>query len=65
MLGGLLPFGWELSHKGYDLERLVGRTYMGIEGLFGVPPGRGRHLHRAVHPVAAHPGRGRLLAVRG
>jgi hypothetical protein len=37
MLGSLLPFGWELGHKGYDLERLVGQTYMGIEGLFGVP----------------------------
>jgi TRAP transporter 4TM/12TM fusion protein len=35
--GGLLPFGWELGHKGYDLERLVGQAYMGIEGLFGVP----------------------------
>jgi TRAP transporter 4TM/12TM fusion protein len=37
MFGGLLPFGWELGHKGYDLERLVGQTYMGIEGIFGVP----------------------------
>jgi TRAP-type uncharacterized transport system fused permease subunit len=37
MLGGLLPFGWELGHKGYDLERLVDQTYMGIEGIFGVP----------------------------
>jgi TRAP-type uncharacterized transport system fused permease subunit len=36
-LGDLLPFGWELGHKGYDLERLVGQSYMGIEGLFGVP----------------------------
>ena len=35
--GGLLPFGWELGHKGYDLERLVGQSYMGIEGIFGVP----------------------------
>ena len=35
--GSLLPFGWELGHKGYDLERLVGQAYMGIEGLFGVP----------------------------
>jgi TRAP-type uncharacterized transport system fused permease subunit len=35
--GDLLPFGWELGHKGYDLERLVGQTYMGIEGIFGVP----------------------------
>jgi TRAP-type uncharacterized transport system fused permease subunit len=24
MFGGLLPFGWELGHKGNDLERLVG-----------------------------------------
>jgi TRAP transporter 4TM/12TM fusion protein len=37
MLGSLLPFGWELGHKGYDLERLVGQSYMGIEGIFGVP----------------------------
>ena len=29
--------GWELGHKGYDLERLIGQTYMGIEGIFGVP----------------------------
>ncbi len=36
-LGDLLPFGWALGHKGYDLERLVGQTYMGIEGIFGVP----------------------------
>jgi hypothetical protein len=35
--GGFLPFGWDLGHKGYDLERLVGQTYMGIEGIFGVP----------------------------
>ncbi|HEY7605245.1 MAG TPA: TRAP transporter fused permease subunit, partial [Actinomycetes bacterium] len=35
--GGVFPFGWELGHKGYDLERLVGQSYMGIEGLFGVP----------------------------
>src|SRR5918994_5602064 len=47
--GGLLPFGWELGHKGYDLERLVGQAYMGIEGAVRGPPGRGRHLHRAVH----------------
>jgi TRAP transporter 4TM/12TM fusion protein len=37
MFGDLVPFGWELGHKGYDLERLVGQTYMGIEGIFGVP----------------------------
>jgi TRAP-type uncharacterized transport system fused permease subunit len=35
--GGFLPFGWDLGHKGYDLERLVGQTYMGIEGVFGIP----------------------------
>jgi TRAP-type uncharacterized transport system fused permease subunit len=36
-VGGFLPFGWDLGHKGYDLERLVGQTYMGIEGVFGIP----------------------------
>ena len=35
--GGFLPFGWDLGHKGYDLERLVGQTYMGIEGSSGSP----------------------------
>ena len=30
--------GWELGHKGYDLERLIGQTYMGIEGIFGGSP---------------------------
>jgi TRAP transporter 4TM/12TM fusion protein len=26
-----------LSHKGYDLDRIVGHTYMTLEGIFGVP----------------------------
>ena len=26
-----------LSHKGYDLERIVGHMYMTLEGIFGVP----------------------------
>jgi len=26
-----------LSHKGYDLERIVGHQYMTLEGIFGVP----------------------------
>jgi TRAP transporter 4TM/12TM fusion protein len=37
VLGDLIPFGWGLGRKGYDIERLVGQTYMGIEGIFGVP----------------------------
>ena len=36
-LGNLIPFGWGLGHKGYDVERLVGQLYMGVEGIFGVP----------------------------
>jgi TRAP transporter 4TM/12TM fusion protein len=35
--GNLVPFGWGLGHKGYDLERLVGHLYMGTEGIFGIP----------------------------
>jgi TRAP transporter 4TM/12TM fusion protein len=26
-----------LAHKGYDLERIVGHSYMTLEGIFGVP----------------------------
>ena len=26
-----------LSHKGYELDRIVGHTYMTLEGIFGVP----------------------------
>ena len=26
-----------VSHKGYDLDRIVGHTYMTLEGIFGVP----------------------------
>ena len=36
-LGNLIPFGWGLGHKGYDVERLLGQLYMGVEGIFGVP----------------------------
>ena len=34
-LGKFIP--GPLSHKGYDLERIVGHTYMTLEGIFGVP----------------------------
>jgi TRAP transporter 4TM/12TM fusion protein len=34
-LGGYLP--GPLSHKGYDLDRIVGHMYMTLEGMFGVP----------------------------
>ena len=33
--GGALPSPW--SHRGYDLGRLVGLEYMGLEGIFGTP----------------------------
>jgi TRAP transporter 4TM/12TM fusion protein len=26
-----------LAHKGYDLDRIIGHTYMTLEGIFGVP----------------------------
>ena len=36
-LGALIP-GWtQVGHRGYGPDRLVGQTYMGLEGLFGVP----------------------------
>ncbi len=33
--GPYLPAPW--THRGYDLPRLVGQLYMGLEGIFGVP----------------------------
>ena len=33
MFGGYLPAPW--THRGYDLERLVGHMYMTLEGIFG------------------------------
>ena len=35
MLGAYLPEPW--THRGYDLERLVGQMYMTLEGIFGTP----------------------------
>ncbi len=35
--GDRIPAGYRLGHRGYDLERMVGQLFMGIEGLFGVP----------------------------
>ncbi|MCX5735581.1 MAG: TRAP transporter fused permease subunit [candidate division NC10 bacterium] len=34
-LGHLIP--GPLSHKGYDLDRIVGHEFMTLEGIFGVP----------------------------
>lgn len=34
-LGPVLPSPW--THRGYDLERIVGHLYMTLEGIFGVP----------------------------
>jgi TRAP transporter 4TM/12TM fusion protein len=35
--GNLIPVGYSLGHVGYDIDRLVGQTFMGVEGIFGVP----------------------------
>lgn len=34
-IGPWLPAPW--THRGYDLERIVGHMYMTLEGIFGVP----------------------------
>jgi len=34
-VGPYLPDPW--THKGYDVDRLVGHMYMTLEGIFGVP----------------------------
>jgi TRAP transporter 4TM/12TM fusion protein len=36
-LGGLIPESLGIAHKGYGIDRIVGMTYMGLEGLFGIP----------------------------
>ncbi len=33
--GALLPAPW--THRGYDVERIIGHMYMTLEGIFGVP----------------------------
>ncbi len=35
--GSEIPVSWEVSHRGYGVDRIVGQTYMGLEGIFGVP----------------------------
>ena len=35
--GGLIPDVLEIGHKGYGLDRIIGQTYMGLEGIFGIP----------------------------
>ena len=35
--GSEIPVSWELGHRGYSVDRIVGQTYMGLEGIFGVP----------------------------
>jgi TRAP transporter 4TM/12TM fusion protein len=34
-VGPWLPSPW--THRGYDLERIIGHMYMTLEGIFGVP----------------------------
>ncbi|MBM3450905.1 MAG: TRAP transporter fused permease subunit [Armatimonadetes bacterium] len=35
LFGQYLPEPW--MHRGYDVERLIGHLYVGLEGIFGVP----------------------------
>jgi TRAP transporter 4TM/12TM fusion protein len=35
--GGELPASWSIAHAGYGVPRIVGQTYMGLQGIFGVP----------------------------
>ena len=35
--GGELPATWQISHAGYGVPRIVGQSYMGLSGIFGVP----------------------------
>ena len=35
--GGLIPDVLQIGHKGYGIDRIVGQSYMGLEGIFGVP----------------------------
>ena len=35
LIGPLLPPPW--THRGYDIDRIVGHMYMTLEGIFGVP----------------------------
>jgi TRAP transporter 4TM/12TM fusion protein len=35
--GSEIPTSWEVSHRGYGVDRIVGQSYMGLEGIFGVP----------------------------
>ena len=37
MFGDLIPNGWLIGHRGYDLPRLTSAFVMGTEGIFGVP----------------------------
>jgi TRAP transporter 4TM/12TM fusion protein len=34
-IGPMLPSPW--THRGYDLERIIGHMYMTLEGIFGIP----------------------------
>ena len=35
--GGLIPDVLQIGHKGYGIDRIVGQSYMGLEGIFGIP----------------------------
>jgi len=35
LIGPMLPNPW--THRGYDIDRIVGHMYMTLEGIFGIP----------------------------
>ena len=49
--GSEIPVSWEVSHRGYGVDRLVGQTYMGTRGHLRRAARRGGHIHRAVHDL--------------
>ena len=60
--GPYLPAPW--THRGYDVERLVGQLYMTLEGIFGTPIDVVRDLHHPLHHLRRGPAplrRGRVL----
>jgi TRAP-type uncharacterized transport system fused permease subunit len=52
-VGPYLPPPW--THRGYDLDRLVGHMYMTLEGIFGTAGGRLGHAHHPLHHLRRVP----------
>ena len=50
--GPWLPPPW--THRGYDLDRIVGHMYMTLEGIFGSSHRRLLHVHHSCSPSSEH-----------